>query len=346
MNQPKVTIVLPVYNVEKYLDRCIESLVNQTYKNLEIILVDDCSPDGSGRVCDEWAEQDARVRVIHKEVNEGQGIARNNALEIATGDYICFFDSDDYIESNTAISTLVEAAERELAEIVVFGLRNVNADGTIAARYIPKVGARTYRGREVQDEFLPEFVSPDPNGNGERLFYMSSCVLMYSMKKICQTGWRYVSERKIISEDVYSLLNLFDTINTVTVVPEDYYCYCANDSTSFSRKYTPNRYEKIKHFYLETIKLCEEKKYSYDIIKRVTEPYLSYTMATLKQETKAPYSLKERKNKVYAILKDPVLQQVACMKMGDCAIWSRKLIYFLIRNKCYFACHLLLLLKG
>ena len=345
MDWPVVTIVLPIYNVEKYLDRCIESLVNQTYRNLEIILVDDCSPDGSGRICDEWAKRDARIRVIHKVENEGQGIARNNAMDVATGEYICFFDSDDYIGSDTAISTLVEAAERERADVVVFGLRNVAADGIVTVRYVPGVGTRTYRGREVRDEFLPEFVSPDPDGSGERLFYMSSCVLMYAMRKIRQTSWRYVSERKIISEDVYSLLNLFDTIDTVTVVPEDYYCYCSNDSTSFSRKYTPNRYEKIKHFYLETVKLCEEKKYSADIIKRVTEPYLSYTVATLKQEAKASVSFKEKKEKVYGILKDPVRQEVARMKAGDTAVWSRKLIYFLIRNGCYFVCYLLFSIK-
>lgn len=345
MNQPVVTIALPIYNVEKYLDRCIESLVNQTYKNLEIILVDDCSPDGSAQICDEWAERDARIKVIHKKVNEGQGIARNNAIDISKGEYICFFDSDDYIESDTAISALVEAAQREQAEIVVFGLKNIDSEGAVTARYVPKVGARTYCGREVQEEFLPEFISPDPNGSGERLFYMSSCLLMYSMEKIRETGWRYVSERTIISEDVFSLLNLFDTINTVTVVPEDYYCYCANDSTSFSRKYTPDRYQKIKYFYQETVKLCEKKKYSGDIIKRVTEPYLSYTVATLKQETKVPVSFKERKNKVYSILSDPVLRQVAQMKKGDRAIWSRKLIYFLIRKKCYFACYLLFVIK-
>lgn len=341
MNQPVVTIVLPVYNVEKYLDRCIESLVNQTHKNLEIILVDDRSLDGSGRICDEWAQRDARVRVIHKEENEGQGIARNNAMDIATGEYICFFDSDDYIGSDTAISTLVEAAEREQADVVVFGLRGVSADGTVTVRYVPGVGTRTYRGSEVQDEFLPEFVSTDPKGSGERLFYMSSCVLMYAMRKIRQTGWRYVSERRIISEDVYSLMNLFDAVDTVAVVPEDYYCYCANDSTSFSRKYTPNRYDKIKHFYLETVKLCEEKKYSDDIIGRVAEPYLAYTMATLKQEAKAPFSFKERKKKVYDILKDPLLQQIIRAKKGGYAALPRRFMYFLIKNHCYFACYLL-----
>lgn len=345
MNQPVVTIALPIYNVEKYLDRCIKSLVNQTYKDIEIILVDDRSPDGSAQICDTWAKRDKRIKVIHKDINEGQGIARNDAMRISTGKYICFIDSDDYIESNTAIASLVDAAEKEQAEVVVFGLRNIAPDGTVTTRFVPKVGARTYRGREVQEEFLPEFISPDPTGMGERLFYMSSCLLLYSMEKIRAIGWRYVSERQIISEDVYSLLNLFDRINTVTVVPEDYYCYCANDSTSFSRRYMPNRYERIRHFYQETVKLCLEKKYSIDIIKRVTEPYLSYTMAVLKQEAKAPLSLKERIHKVYGILSDPVLQEVAQQKKGDWAIWSRKLVYFLIRRKCYFACFLLFVIK-
>ena len=345
MNQPVVTIALPIYNVEKYLDRCIESLVNQTYRNLEIILVNDCSPDGSAQICDKWAERDKRINVIHKEVNEGQGIARNNAIDIATGKYICFVDSDDFLDGDTAISRLVESAEREQADIVVFGLKSMEPDGTVTVRYVPQVGERTYRGREVQDEFFPEYISPDPNGTGKRIFYMHSCALMYSVEKIREIGWHYVSERKIISEDVYSLLDLFDEINTVTVVPEDYYCYCTNDSNSFSRKYMPDRYEKIKHFYQEAVKLCKKKKYSDDIIKRVTEPYLSYTMATLKQEAKAPGTFRERKKKVYGILRDSVLQQVVQMKKGDNAIWSRRLIYFMIRNKCYFACYLLLSVK-
>lgn len=341
MNRPVVTIALPIFNVEKYLTRCIASLVNQTYKNLEIILVDDCSSDGSAQICDEWVKRDTRIKVIHKKKNEGQGIARNNAMDIATGKYICFIDSDDYIDRDTAVSSLVDAAEREQADIVIFGLKSVASDGTVTACYAPKVGARTYHDREVQDEFLPEFISPNPKGSGERLFYMSSCLLMYSMEKIREIGWRYVSERVIVSEDVYSLLNLFDRVNTVTVVPEDYYCYCANDGTSFSRKYTPNRYDMIKHFYQEVIKLCKEKMYSDDIIKRVTEPYISYTIATLKQEAQAPVSLKSRMNKVFDILDDPVLQQVVQMKKGDQAIWSRKLIYLLIRKKRYLACFLL-----
>ena len=85
----KISLIIPVYNVEKYLDRCITSIVNQTYRNLEIILVDDGSPDNCPSMCDRWGEKDSRIKVVHKE-NAGLGMARNTGIECATGDYICF----------------------------------------------------------------------------------------------------------------------------------------------------------------------------------------------------------------------------------------------------------------
>lgn len=95
MNE-KISIIVPVYNVEKYIHRCLDSIIYQTYENLEIILVDDGSPDGCGKICDEYAKQDSRIKVIHQK-NGGQSKARNEAMKIATGDYFCFVDSDDYI---------------------------------------------------------------------------------------------------------------------------------------------------------------------------------------------------------------------------------------------------------
>ena len=94
----KISVIIPVYNVEKYLKRCLDSVVNQTYKNLEIILVDDGSTDKSGNICDEYAAKDKRIIVIHKE-NGGLSDARNKGLDICTGDYISFIDSDDWIEN-------------------------------------------------------------------------------------------------------------------------------------------------------------------------------------------------------------------------------------------------------
>ena len=96
---PLISVIVPVYKVEPYLRKCVDSIINQTYKNLEIILVDDGSPDNCGVICDEYAAQDSRIRVIHKE-NGGVSSARNAGLDICTGDYIGFVDSDDWIESD------------------------------------------------------------------------------------------------------------------------------------------------------------------------------------------------------------------------------------------------------
>lgn len=98
-NNPKISIIVPVYGVEQYLPKCIESILGQTFKEFELILVDDGSLDRCPQICDEYAKKDSRIKVIHKE-NEGQGVARNIALDIAKGDYIGFVDGDDWIESD------------------------------------------------------------------------------------------------------------------------------------------------------------------------------------------------------------------------------------------------------
>ena len=92
----KVSIVVPIYNVEKYLKQCVESIINQTLKDIEIILVYDCSPDNCPQMCDDYARRDNRIKVLHKK-NGGLSSARNAGIEVATGDYIGFVDSDDYI---------------------------------------------------------------------------------------------------------------------------------------------------------------------------------------------------------------------------------------------------------
>lgn len=100
MDERKVSVIIPVYNVEKYLRHCLESVIGQTHQNLEIILINDGSKDQSGAICDEYAAKDSRIRVVHQE-NAGVSRARNRGLELATGDYYHFLDSDDYIERDT-----------------------------------------------------------------------------------------------------------------------------------------------------------------------------------------------------------------------------------------------------
>ena len=111
---PLISVIVPVYKVEPYLRECLDSIVNQSYRNLEIILIDDGSPDRSGEICDEYAANDKRIVVIHQE-NKGVSEARNAALDIARGDYFQFVDSDDRIEKNTCETALHIAEEQRIS---------------------------------------------------------------------------------------------------------------------------------------------------------------------------------------------------------------------------------------
>ena len=123
MNEAKVSVIVPIYNVEKYIEACVHSIMNQTYKNLEIILVDDGSPDSCPQICDELKTTDDRIVVLHKK-NGGLSDARNAGIDVATGNYYSFVDGDDTIESG-AIEAMVNAAESQCAKIVMMKMRNV-----------------------------------------------------------------------------------------------------------------------------------------------------------------------------------------------------------------------------
>ena len=125
--EPMISIIVPVYGVEKYLDKCIRSIVNQTYSNLEIILVDDGSPDRCPEICDEWSRKDTRINVIHRE-NGGVSAARNTGIAVATGSFIAFVDSDDAVVS-TMCEKVMQAFMENSADIVVFNLDRVTENG-------------------------------------------------------------------------------------------------------------------------------------------------------------------------------------------------------------------------
>ena len=125
----KVSVIVPIYKVEKYLDQCVESIINQTYSNLEIILVDDGSPDNCPKMCDEWAKRDSRIKVVHKE-NGGLSDARNAGMKVATGDCVSFIDSDDYV-SVDFFQTLLDVMIQEKSDIVECDLVKFYEDSPI-----------------------------------------------------------------------------------------------------------------------------------------------------------------------------------------------------------------------
>ena len=129
MSNPLISIIVPVYNVEPYLSKCVDSLLAQTHKNLEILLIDDGSTDRSGELCDEYAEKDSRIVVVHQS-NAGQGSARNHGISIARGDFIGFVDSDDWIALDM-YEVLLSSLQRNDCDIAVCGRFNVKNDVAI-----------------------------------------------------------------------------------------------------------------------------------------------------------------------------------------------------------------------
>ncbi len=308
-------MVVPVYNVEKYLDRCVNSIINQTYPNLEIILVDDGSPDRCPQICDAWAEKDTRIKVIHKK-NAGLGMARNTGIENATGEYICFFDSDDYIAPKI-LEEAYSLAESSKAEIVFFGMASANNDGQVLTERIPQSNQMIYTGEDVRQVFLPDMISDRTENAQIRGLSLSVCACLFRMELIQRTNWRLVSEREIISEDSYSLLVLFRDVQKAAILPKTGYYYCYNP-VSQTQTYRPDRYEKICHFYREAILVQQACGYN-DIVKdRIGKVYISFVVAALKQMSVAPQPLRIRIEQVKHVVKDTMLQQVLHnMHIGD-----------------------------
>ena len=145
MNWPVISVIIPVYKVEAYLERCIKSVVNQTYKNLEILLIDDGSPDQCPMICDDWAKKDSRVKVIHNQ-NGGLSSARNTGLDISTGEYIAFVDSDDWIEPEM-YEVLIQSCINNETLMAVAGRFDVQESSLIKS-----VGKRPKQNRVIEVE--------------------------------------------------------------------------------------------------------------------------------------------------------------------------------------------------
>ena len=272
-----VSIILPIYNVEKYLDRCMDSVTNQTYKNIEIIMVDDGSTDSCPAKCEEWARKDSRVNVIHKE-NEGLGEARNTGLENANGEFIFFIDSDDFV-SNDLVSNCIASQMESNADIVLYGFSRVDQNGKIYSMNIPSSEKKLYSYDEIGKEILPALIAS--KGNTVSGLWMSAWACMYRKAKIDAIGWRFVSEREIIAEDVYSLLELYSVVENVSIVAKSLYYYCDN-ATSLTHVFREDRIKKINYFLSESLNRAQKYNYSELIERCICSLYCSFLIAAFK----------------------------------------------------------------
>lgn len=173
-----VSVIVPVYNVEQYLKEAIESIIGQTYKDIEIILVDDGSTDKSGNICDEYKEKDDRIKVIHQE-NKGLSGARNSGLDVCAGEFVAFLDSDDALASD-AIEKWVEVFEKTGADIVESNYAIYKGDKPMDETMLPK---------------LPKRIAP--NDNSEGLYTYKEALLLQCFGKIGKNVWNKLYRRHI-----------------------------------------------------------------------------------------------------------------------------------------------------
>jgi glycosyltransferase involved in cell wall biosynthesis len=249
----KVSIIVPCYMVEKYLDRCMESVVNQSLKEIEIILVDDGSKDNVPIICEKWRKEDDRIRVIHKN-NEGLGLARNTGLELAKGIYVAFIDSDDYVDKQM-YEILYEKAILCDADIVYSGVNKVNLNG----EKIPySLYDDNFKGEKIYQLLCDTIASPVGNPNPNmRTGSVWRGIFRRSILVDNQIIFR--SERLILCEDSVFNLELYPKCKSIQFVPLPLYNYCFNES-SISHTFNTKKIQALEN-------LCKEIEESEVFVK-------------------------------------------------------------------------------
>lgn len=220
---PKLTIIIPIYNVERYLDQCVQSVLGQTLKDLEVILVDDGSPGHCPQMCDEYARQDSRVCVIHKK-NAGLGWARNSGLDMATGEYVTFLDSDDYVDLDT-YKTVCDIADDKGLDTVRFICNRFKDDGSHSPEIKDASLTICDSPREIKRYALSIF---DPNKPEENPTGGSACMAVYKMSVIREHGLQFLSEREYLSEDYAFNFSFYQYAHAIGYLPNTYYHYRVN----------------------------------------------------------------------------------------------------------------------
>ena len=251
MSAPKVSIIVPVYNTEKYLKQCIDSITSQTLQEIEIIIVDDGSKSECAELCDELAKTDDRIKVIHK-LNAGLGYARNSGIELACGEYVGFIDSDDYIKPEM-YEALYTAAVKNDADLAISGTcfvggNTFNQSGDYIEK--PSFDKETVFEGENMKTLLLGVVGALPSEAEDSRYGVSVCKNIYRRSLMQGEKIEFFSERKIISEDTMYMVDYIKHTKKAVGVPGAFYCYRRNDQ-SLSKSYRSDRFEKVLIFLSE-----------------------------------------------------------------------------------------------
>lgn len=239
-----ISIIVPVYKAEKYLSRCVASLLSQSFTAFELLLIDDGSPDNSGKICNDWAEKDCRIRVLHQE-NAGVSAARNRGLDEAKGEYIVFADSDDYV----GIDYLKHLYEEKLSapdSIVIQGFTIVSEK--VDKQYTTSFTPLTYTGKDVRHLFL----------NDEMRDMRGPVAKLFSRALIERLGLRFPTETSFGEDTIFNFQYLFHCRQVVVGSYVDYvYCDVPGSLTKRLNDFA-SEYATFKLYKSITVRLAEK----------------------------------------------------------------------------------------
>lgn len=289
MNNRKVSIIVPIYKVEKELDRCIQSILRQSYTNLEIILIDDGSPDKCPEMCDIYAEQDERIKVIHKE-NGGLSDARNAGLNIATGEFLAFIDSDDWV-ADSFIERLVNNIIDTDSDIAICGFALINEIGQKRDCVANKVQEVLEHEQAISALFA------------QQKFECMICMKMY--RRNLFENIRFPKGK--LYEDIAVSLSLFDKNRRCVIINDELYYYFQRKGSIVNSKFNKKRLDMLEYTQ-KMIDYSHEHGHKYDFeaesfyLKSVMINILQIYKDKISEETKecADFLKKElRKHKKY-----------------------------------------------
>lgn len=257
MKNDLISIVVPVYKVEKYLNKCLESLTNQTLENVEIILVDDGSPDSCPQICDEWAKKDRRIKVIHKQ-NGGVGSARNVGIDFSSGKYVGFIDPDDDVD-HTMFEKLYSAAEQNDADMVMCGFKYRFEDGS--EKPFNEINLTKVDANNILKYYLKSGTEIKKDGIYTENIMGSVCRTL--LKKSFINDARF--SNFIVAEDLMFLMNLITPTTKISIVNEQLYTYLQRGTSvihTFSKEKMEQRYKAFKLILENVINKVDEKSIS------------------------------------------------------------------------------------
>lgn len=317
----ELSIIVPIFNGEKYLHKCIDSILSQQYTDFELILIDDGSTDDSLSICNEYAGADSRVVVHHKE-NEGLVAARKSGVSLAKGDYIGFVDCDDFIDANM-YSDLMNAAEKDKSDMVSSGIIiDFISHSKVEPNNFPE---GFYDEEAVKNEVIPRMLI---HSGFVKYGIIPGVVTKVFRRSILENALPNVSDRLTIGEDVaitaYSMMN----VKSLSVINTAGYHYVQHEN-SMAKAFNPKRIEKISDLY-SCISKIEEESY-----QKQVNLYMCYLIFNALADCvkKGGYSRKEARNEIKNILKSDVSAKV--FKNADISRLSlkNKVKFFLMKYK-------------